>query len=118
MVLCQVGGQPFCEPREEYLAFHTQQRDYLKLGEEPSSFGTKQPSANFQLGGTKPLAQILLRIFHSLLSFGHCLYTLYGILLGPGATEAFAFRMMSCISCQVGSFTFSSIDDFPGLRTL
>lgn len=37
-----------------------------------SSFRTKHPSANFQLSGIVPLAQIFLMIFHSLFgSFGY-----------------------------------------------
>lgn len=67
-------------------------------------FRTITPSATFQLSGMVPFLHITLRSFHSRRkSFGHLLYTLYIIPLGPRADRDLAQLTTSKTSFQVGS---------------
>lgn len=68
------------------------------------SFRTITPSATFQLSGMVPFLHITLRSFHSRRkSFGHLLYTLYIIPLGPRADRDLALLTTSKTSFKVGS---------------
>lgn len=100
-VLCQ----PVSTNLEKDFAFHPKQEDGVELQSLAfSSFVIQTHSACRHCLASFHLHHTTMMIFHNLSrSLQHCLYTLYGTQLGPGAALVHAALTVSLTSAKVGS---------------